>query len=117
AGCSTMRYALVVVFLVVLALTMPQSTRAEDCSAAADERERMQCFTRNMVAQSMCLRMLDEASRAECVRARQLDYAMSSLCDTEALKNDRVACLEAKVIALTRELAELRQAMLPRLHQ
>jgi hypothetical protein len=120
-----------VVLLAILVVTQPAAAQGPDlsmrqqlerllergqyqalirsCGALPDDARRAECLR----ALEACSRPGEQAASADCVRTMwTLRY--EEICNTDELKGDKVACLERKVDALTRELAQL-QRDLPRL--
>jgi hypothetical protein len=105
-------------FLAVLCLmAIPRLAIGEDCANTTNIDEQMQCFRRQMMRSSadlFCSRNASIVGEAECMRAWAVEQAIAEICNTDTLKNDKVACLERRVEALTRELSNLRR-QIPRM--
>jgi hypothetical protein len=94
------------------------------CEALAESSRRAECLR----TLETCTEPGAQAVSAECLHTL-LALDSQRVCGSDDLKSDRTACLERRMDALTKELAQLRrdlpkmiedslrQAMEPRLHQ
>lgn len=123
-----MKALLAILSPILLVYWVSQPAGAQDCSNLYNSLERMECIDRRS-ALLRCETLQDDALQAKCLRSIAPLRPAPDVCDTKALKKDRVACLERRLQALDRELAQMRHdiprlveegvraAMRPRVHK
>lgn len=112
-----MKLILAALALMPVLLALPPSASARDCSGITDAQDQVKCLVEDMQQRSAevaCELSHDDFARAECLNAWRVQHFINNLCDTDSLRNDKMACLERKVEALNTQLAGLRRD-LPRL--
>jgi len=120
-----MRLGFALLFLLVLL----QPASAQDCSHLLDRQQRADCERTQSLFQD-CARLPPGPSRLACLRGAIAPAEAARIeCTKQPRTSDKMACMQANIDALRRELKELRRqipalieeqlkaAMEPRLHK